>query len=761
MHRFAVVLLVLAIGFLARGATSPPALAAVSSEAAEFFEKKIRPVLADHCFQCHGPEKQKSGLRLDSRVAVLKGNDAGPVVAPGEPDKSRLVQAIRYNGEIKMPPKAKLPPEAIAALTEWVRQGAPWPETAKPGVRSLEELGKKHWAFQPVKKPPVPPTKNAAWMKSPVDAFILAKLEAQGMTPAPPADRATLLRRVTFDLIGLPPTPDEIDSFINDPAQDALANVVDRLLASPRYGERWGRFWLDVARYADSKGYVFTEERRYPFAYTYRDYVIRAFNQDLPYDRFLIEQIAADQLPLGDDKTPLAAMGFLTLGRRFLNNVHDIIDDRIDVVMRGTLGLTVACARCHDHKFDPIPTSDYYSLHGVFASSTEPKDLPALGTPVADDAKEAYEKELRQFEAAVAEFQEKHKEELQARNQQVQGQFNAIKGKIDKLNATHPGAPARGMVLIDGANPHNSHVLLRGNPGNLGLEVPRQFPAVLTGEKRKPFTHGSGRLELAEAIASKENPLTARVIVNRVWLYHFGAGLVRTPSNFGLQGAPPSHPELLDYLAWQLMEEGWSLKKLHRLILLSAAYQQSSDANDQFRERDPDNFYLSHMNRRRLDYESLRDSLLAVTGDIDFKMGGPSIDEFKEPFARRRSVYGYVDRQNLPGVLRVFDFASPDTHSPQRFTTTVPQQALFLMNSPFVVEQVKRLTARPDVQAEADPAKRIQILYRLLYGRPADEEETALGLRFLAAPQEENGHLSVWEKYVQVLLMTNNFGFVD
>ena len=503
MLRFALVMLVLVICFLARGASSPPAPAAVSPEAVEFFEKKVRPVMADHCFQCHGPDKQKSGLRLDSRAAVLKGNDAGPVVTPGEPEKSRLVQAIRYDDEIKMPPKAKLPPEAIAALTEWIRQGAPWPEGANASVRSLEALGKKHWAFQPVKNPPIPLPKNAKWVQTPVDAFILAKLEAQGMTPAPPADRATLLRRVTFDLIGLPPTPVEIDSFLSDAGPDAFATVVDRLLASPRYGERWGRYWLDIARYADSKGYVFTEERRYPFAYTYRDYVIRAFNQDLPYDRFLIEQIAADQLPLGDDKTPLSAMGFLTLGRRFLNNVHDIIDDRIDVVTRGTLGLTVACARCHDHKFDPIPTSDYYSLHGVFASSTEPKDLPALGTPVADDAKEAYEKELRQFEAAVAEFQEKHKEELQARNQQVQGQFNAIKGKIDKLNASHPGAPARGMVLFDAPNPHNSHVLLRGNPGNLGPEVPRQFPAVLTGEKRKPFSHGSGRLNWPRPLRRK------------------------------------------------------------------------------------------------------------------------------------------------------------------------------------------------------------------------------------------------------------------
>jgi hypothetical protein len=741
------------------GAAATPA--APPESGAEFFESKVRPVLVENCLQCHGPDKQKSGLRLDSRVALLKGTDAGPVVTPSNPDKSALVKAIGYGGAIKMPPKGKLPAEAIAALTEWVKMGAPWPENGSSANQSNDETWKKHWAFQPVKEPPIPAVKKRDWCQTPIDSFVLAKLEAQGMRPAAPADRATLLRRVTFNLTGLPPTIEELDAFLNDANADAFAKVVDRLMASPRYGERWGRYWLDVARYADSKGYVFTEERRYPFAYTYRDYVIEAFNEDLPYDRFLTEQIAADQLPLGDDKHALAAMGFLTLGRRFLNNIHDIIDDRIDVVCRGTLGLTVTCARCHDHKFDPIPTRDYYSLHGIFASSTEPKDLPVLGMPVPPAAKEAYDKEFERVQKEVAEFEGKHHDELQGKNQQVQGQFNAIKGKIDKLNATHPGAPARGMVLVDSPNPHNSHVLLRGNPGNLGPETPRQFLAVVAGDKRQPFTKGSGRLELAQEIASRENPLTARVMVNRIWLQHFGKGLVRTPSDFGLRSEPPTHPELLDYLATRFMANGWSIKKLHRLILLSSVYQQSSDGAYENYQRDPDNLYLSHQNRRRLDFESLRDSLLAVSGEIDLTMGGPSVDLFKQPFARRRAVYGYIDRQNLPGILRTFDFASPDTHSPQRFSTIVPQQALFLMNSNFAVEQVRKLAHRPDVEAQQDPAKQITYLYRLLYGRLPDDDELALGQRFLASADANESKLTAWERYVQVLLMANGFGYVD
>jgi hypothetical protein len=733
-----------------------------SPQAGEFFEAKVRPLLVDKCLTCHGSEKQRGGLRLDSREGLLKGGDKGPVVTAGDPEKSPMIHAVRYDGETKMPPKDRLPAEAVATLTTWVKMGLPYPEgvagkVVKSDDKAIAEVRKRHWSFQPVKKLEPPKVKNPAWLKTPVDAFILAKLEAKGFTPAKPADRRTLLRRVTFDLIGLPPTPEEVADFEADSSPGAFAKVVDRLLASPHYGERWGRHWLDVARYADTKGYVFEEERRYPFAYTYRDYVIRAFNEDLPYDQFLVQQLAADRLPLGEDKRPLAAMGYLTLGRRFLNNPHDIIDDRIDVVTRGLLGLTVTCARCHDHKFDPIPTKDYYSLYGVFASSLEPKDLPAVGMQEHTAAFEAFQNKLQVLEKELADYEEKHKEELKAKNQKIKRERQAIKNKIDHLKATDPAAPARAMVLEDAPTPQEPYVFLRGNPNNHGEAVSRQFLLVLTGDQRKPFHEGSGRLELAQAIANKDNSLTARVLVNRVWLHHFGAGLVRTPSDFGLRGEPPTHPELLDYLAARFLEEGWSIKKLHRLIVLSSAYQQSSETTPQIRELDPENRLLAHMNRQRLDFEEMRDALLFVGGKLDLSVGGPSVDITSQPFETRRTVYGFIDRQNLPGVFRTFDFASPDTSNPQRFTTTVPQQALFLMNSAFVEQQAQSLLKRADIVAQSETPAKIKRIYQLAFGRQPDADELALGEKFLEAAPGNKG----WEELAQVVLLANEFAFVD
>jgi len=730
-----------------------------SPQAVEFFESKVRPVLAENCFACHGPEKQKGGLRLDSRANLLKGAGGEPVVVLGDPDSSALIKAVRHDGDTKMPPKKKLSDPAIDALAAWVKMGAPWPEQAAKGASSVAEARAKHWAFQPIRKPLPPSVRRRDWAKTPLDLFVLAKLEEQGLEPAPPADRRTLIRRAALDLTGLPPAPDEVEAFVNDPAPDAWEKVIDRLLSSPPYGERWARHWLDVARYADTKGYVFQEERRYPFAYTYRDYVIRAFNDDLPYDQFVVQQIAADKLP-GDDKRPLAALGFLTLGRRFLNSTPDIIDDRLDVVMRGLQGMTVGCARCHDHKFDPIPMRDYYSLYGVFASSVEPKELPVLATPDPTPAYLAYEKERKALEQAVKDFEEKNKEELQKKNRKFFEERRELQNKVDKLRATHPGAPPQAMVLIDAVQPVEPVVFLRGNPNNHGPAVPRQFLEVLSPNARKPFTDGSGRLELARAIASKDNPLTARVMVNRVWLHHFGRGLVRTPGDFGLRGEPPTHPELLDYLARSFMEEGWSIKKLHKTILLSTTYQQSSEANAKPQAFDPDNRLLSHQNRQRLDFEALRDSLLWASGRLDTRLGGAPVEITTAPFSPRRSVYGFIDRQNLPGLFRTFDFASPDYSTPQRHSTTVPQQALFLMNAPFVVEQARALATRPDVTARAETGERIGYLYRLLYGRAPDAEEVALGRRFVESAGAEKA-LSSWEKYCQVLLLSNEFAFVD
>jgi len=858
-----------------------------TAEQIEFFEKKVRPVLAEKCFSCHGEKKQSAGLRLDTAAGTKAGADDGPVIVPGDPSKSRLIASVKREGDHAMPPKEPLAADAVAALAEWVKIGAPFPPDAPKATIDP----RKHWAYQPVKDAPVP----AGAGGNPIDAFIAAKLREKGLALANPADKRTLIRRASFDLLGLPPTAEQIEAIEKDMSPQAYEKLLDRLLASPHYGERWGRYWLDVARYADTKGYVFQEERNFPYAYTYRDYVVRSLNDDKPYDRFIVEQLAADRLPLGDDKRPLAAMGFLTLGRRFLNNTPDIIDDRIDVAMRGLQGMSMSCARCHDHKFDPIPIKDYYSLYGVFASSVEPKELPLIGEVVRTPEVIAFEKELEKREAeykaeaerrftnavnklktadSIAEhlravldakgldqpliatmlrerdlspfvfnrwrafltentrepspvftplvelravvgpdFETKApgvlkslktpaapavqkaladtkwksfratveavaKVIVESKNEAVFGakgpfaftiadadkiqnrldrdQLAALRKKIEAFKATSPAAPPRAHVLNDTPQPQEPVVFLRGNPGNRGPVVPRQFPEILSGAARKPFKDGSGRLELANAIASPDNPLTARVMVNRVWIGHFGQGLVRTPSDFGLRSDPPTHPELLDWLAKRFVEDGWSLKKLHKRIMLSAAYRQSSVGTARAAELDPDNKTLSHHNRKRHDFEAMRDSLLAASGQLDPTIGGRPVDLFKSPFTMRRSIYGLVDRSNLPGTFRVFDLASPDQHSPQRFQTTVPQQALFLLNSPFVVERSKALAAR----STGAGAEKVKSLYRYALGRDPTREETALALEFVAGPAAKSD-FSPWEQLAQALLLCNEFAFVD
>lgn len=805
----------------------PPKPTAGNAQDAEFFETKVRPVLFEKCFACHGKASQQGGLRLDSLAAIMKGGGSGvPTVVPGEPDKSNLVKAIHYDGALKMPPSGKLKPEEIAALTEWIKRGAHWPGEAAPAPGAASTTAddqKNHWSFKPFKRAPLPAVKYTAWCKTPVDRFILAKLEAKGLKPAPYADRRTLIRRANFDLLGVPPTPAEVDAFVNDTSPNAWAKVVDRLLADPRYGERWARHWLDVARYADNKGYVFTEDKEYHYAYTYRDYVVKAFNTDIPYDRFIKEQLAADRLQQGDDRSSLAAMGFLTLGRRFLNNQPDIIDDRIDVTCRGLMGLTVGCARCHNHKFDPIPNKDYYSLYGVFASSYEPNP-PVVISPKS--VAEPYEKQNAQVVAKqnevnnlilaqIAGMRTKVKASpsavspeatkvLQALREHTLPDGNQYKklepgfeptaiasikeinAKIAELKKTMPPTPEFGMAMLDSDKPFDPYVFVRGNPGNHGDSVPRQFLAILAGPDRKPFTQGSGRLELAEAIASPTNPLTARVLVNRVWLNHFGYGIVRTPSDFGMRGEAPSHPELLDWLASEFVAPegmgdanamGWSIKRLHRLILLSSAWQQSSEGDPHKALADPENRLLSHQNRQRLDLEAMRDSLLAVAGNMDTKMGGPAVELTTAPYTHRRTLYGYIDRANLQNFYRSFDFASPDASSAQRYHTTVPQQALYMMNSPFVVEEAKALLQRPEVAACTDDPQRIRVLYRLLYQRLPAQDEVAAGMNFLKAISEirpsetalislpgkgaRPAKLSPWEEYAQTLLMTNEFNFAD
>jgi hypothetical protein len=831
----------------------------LSAEQVEFFEKKIRPIFVERCYKCHSAaaEKVKGGLLLDSREGLLKGGDSGPAIVPGEPEKSVLIKALRQTDELRMPMKEKLPDDQIADFVAWVKMGAPDPRitssapaAAHPAAPSLAEA-RKFWAFQPPRET-LPPIVRAAWCRTPIDNFILAKLEEKKMAPAPEADKRTLLRRVTLDLTGLPPSPEEAESFQKDEAPDAFEKAVDRLLASPRYGERWGRHWLDVARYADTKEWVVDEERRLPYPYTYRDWVIKAINDDVPYDRFLTLQIAADRVVKGDDKSDLAALGFLTVGRSFLNRQPDIIDDRIDVISRGLLGLTVTCARCHDHKYDPIPTKDYYSLYGVLASSGVPKELPLLGAPRMSPEYAAYLKELGARDAEISKFKEMRRVEISATFRTAaqisayllaaheskgkpdeeakaaglnaailkrwivwlatnppdlavwrafatgpveelsehlsgapsalalafaeppgslreaadrygriltedafkplltaaefpssipiaeidgfltgddRGKLKGLRRKVEELHH-HAGAPPRAMTLEESATPHAPRVFVRGNPGLPGDEVPRQFLAILSPDDRKPYKDG-GRLELAKAIASAENPLTARVFVNRVWTQHFGAGLVRTPSNFGVRGDAPTHPELLDWLARAFVADGWSMKRLHRMIVLSSAYRQSTRDHPEYRKADPLNLLLWHQNRRRLDLESMRDSLLAVSGTLDLTMGGRSVELSTAPFSARRTVYGHIDRLNLSNLYKTFDFAIPDMHSPQRFVTTIPQQALFMMNSPFIMEQAGLLAGQSDVQREDKPEKRVQAIYRRVLGRNATAKEIALGVTYV------------------------------
>jgi cytochrome c553 len=715
VRRLVLAALALLLATARAGADAP---APEAPEGIEFFEKQVRPLFVQHCLECHG-NKQKGGLQLTSRAALLKGGDSGPAIVPTQPEQSLLVKALRHGDELQMPPEEPLSPVAVQAVSTWIEMGAPWPaEAGASAAGQGPPAWKSHWAFQPVRKAELPAVKDATWARTPLDRFILARLESAGLSPSPPADRRTLLRRASFDLTGLPPLAADVDALVADRSSSAFEQHARRLLASLHFGERWARHWLDVARYADTKGYVFTADRNYPNAFRYRDWVVRSFNEDLPYDQFLIQQIAADRLPTADDKQTLAAMGFLTVGRRFLNNPHDIIDDRLDVLIRGTMALTVTCARCHDHKFDPIPIEDYYSLYGVLASSLEPAE------------------------------------------------------------------PADLMTLADAPQPVMPHVFIRGNPGNRGAAVPRQFLALLAGDNRQPFGSGSGRLELAQAIAAGDNPLTARVIVNRVWAHYFEQPLVKTPSDFGMRSEPPTHPALLDYLAAYLVEHNWSLKALHQLILDSATYQQSSADRAECRRVDPENRLLWRMNRKRLDFEALRDGLLAAAGQLEPGLGGPAVDLTRTPWTGRRTIYGLIDRQNLPNLFRTFDFASPDTHSPQRFTTTVPQQALYLMNSPFVRDQVRALAERAASSA-GDERQRIEQLYRLTLARSPSDQELSLGLAFLAprpaaappraseaaasaavpaAPGGESAggeSMSSWEQYVQVVLLSNEFVFVD
>jgi mono/diheme cytochrome c family protein len=769
----------------------------------EFFEAKVRPVLVAHCLECHGTAKPKAGLRLDGRDSMLKGGDAGPVVVPGKPEESALIEAIRYEGAVHMPPKGKLKGEEIAALTAWIKRGAPWPAArrgvaavsaaSKPGAGPggsdahpavITEQARSFWSFQPVGNPEPSPVRDEAWASSPIDRFILAKLEASGLAPSPPAEKATLLRRVTFDLIGLPPTPEETEAFLHDETPAAFERVVDRLLASPHYGERWGRYWLDVARYGEDQAHSF-QPRLYPHGYRYRDWTIRSLNRDVPYDRFILEQIAGDLLDgAGSEADRLerrAALGFFACGPVYYGdrNKHDQYADRIDTVSRGFLGLTVACARCHDHKYDPIPTTDYYALEGVFAS-TDYIEVPAApkeqiaAYDKAQAAIAARDKAITAFVKAEAERLKKKvaTDELKQFERMLPAEsrtkVKALRAEVDELKKKAPPKYPVIHSLADSSRPADMPVLIRGNEKTPGAKVSRRFLSVLGGD-RSTFHQGSGRLELARAIASSSNPLTARVMVNRVWQHHFGRGLVGSASNFGALGERPSHPELLDWLARRFVASGWSLKTLHREILLSSVYQQSSRFDSQGFARDPGNTLLWRMNRRRLDVEAWRDAMLAVAGRLDRTMAGPSLS-LDAAGNRRRTAYAAVSRHDLSWMLRLFDFPDPNITSGGRVETTVPLQQLFVLNSELMVDSARAVAAHVAAAAKSksDAAVQIRRVYVLLYGRAATQRELELGQAYLEAAEPETpgaararSDMGTWDRYAQALLASNEFLFVD
>jgi hypothetical protein len=866
----------------------------VADEGEEFFERIVRPLLVEQCSRCHGAQKQNGGLRIDSRAALLTGGDSGPAVVPGRPDQSLIVQAVIRSEDLAMPPDKPLLKHQVDGLKQWIAGGAIWPAGTGRLQTMTDSSATDHWSFKSVQKPLVPEHEDD-WGINEIDAFVRRSLRANELKPAATADRRTLLRRAGYALTGLPPSTEALTEFLQDQQADAWPRAVDRMLDSQHYGEHWARHWLDVARYSDTKGYVYArEERFWVHAWAYRDWVIESLNADLPYDRFLLLQLAADQV---DDRVEgdLAAMGFLTLGRRFLGLQDDIIDDRIDVVCRGTMGLTVSCARCHDHKYDPIPTTDYYALYGVFDSCAEelvPLSAVAADQTFADELSKRLEalssnrrkrcdEASAQIRARLGEYlfaqTELHKyppagfdqvivaADLHPRivsewqswlydserrgepvfrawhefhrlppesfaqsaamvtqrlatlpaselNPLVAAAFTAAPSSFGEVverytklltEADAAGAPSDAdqqqirqvlygagspcvvpdehisnvellfpsavvnelwtqqnavdrwiidaktrtpyaLTLQDRAVAANPRVFRRGNPATPGAPVDRRFLSLLADESPVPFAVGSGRRELADAIIDPANPLTARVIVNRVWMHLFGQGLVLTPSDFGLRAEQPSHPELLDWLAAWLVEHDWSIKKLQRLILASAVYQQAVEGRDagtiaRAQRIDPANRLLWHMTPHRLTFEEFRDSLLQASGELDSEMAGKPFDLFKDN-SHRRSIYGLIDRQFLPGTLRTFDFASPELHVANRTETTVPQQALFLMNHQMVLKQARVLVEAATLPEE--PALRVRHLFQRVLQRDPTAAETVEAMELVALADEVSSEMA-------------------
>jgi len=796
-----------------------------------FFESKVRPLLVEQCFKCHSlnQKKHKGGLEVDSLAALLKGGESGPALVPGNPEKSRIIEAVKYtNSDMQMPPKSRLSEAQVADLVQWVRIGAPWPAGAPAGTSVAQADPEKmkrmldHWAFKKVQAQTPPKTANTAWPKSPLDSFILAKLEDGKIEPAPFADKRTLIRRATFDLTGLPPTPDEVAAFLKDESPDAFAKRVDRLLASPHYGEHWGRHWLDVARYADSNG--MDENHAYGNAFRYRDYVVAALNADKPYDQFVREQIAGDLLPAEGNSAETVqrqiATGFLALGPKVLAEPDpmkmemDIIDEQLDTLGRSFMGLTLGCARCHDHKFDPMPTADYYSLAAILKCTKTMENFKKvarwyerpLGTAQEIAAREALDKAIKAKKGEIDKF-------IKSSNEQV---LDALHVKVGRGPVALPKKPEsnytpentaklrvlreemgaleksrvpvlEAMGATEGTISNTIRINIRGNPQVLGAEVPRRFPRVFAGENQRPIEGKiSGRLQLAQWLTAPDHPLTARVMSNRIWRWHFGKGIVGSPDNFGLIGETPSHPELLDWLSTQFVENGWSIKKMHRLIMLSSTYQMSFARNEKAETVDPENRLHWRFDRRRLQAEMLRDSFLSISGALDGAIGGTVFDNKNRDYVKeepasggkwydhtRRSIYIPVIRNSVYDVLQAFDFPDPNVMNGDRNSTTVAPQALFMMNGKLLLDQASKMAQSLLKRKEFDAAARVTAAYELALSRPPSQSEITRALAFVQRYSDELSkkpaqgenktplEVRAWQGLCQVLLASNEFVYID
>ena len=766
-------------------------LVSAQSPQLDHFERKIRPVLIEHCEACHSSslDEPMGGLRLDSRDALRQGGQSGPAVVPGQPEQSLLLNALTYkDANLKMPPTGKLPEKVIADFRKWIADGAEDPRTTRPaettssktkeeGPGTPIEEGRKWWAFQPLTRRPAPPTSNPDWTERKIDSFILAKLDENYLQPSPPADPRTLIRRAFFDLTGLPPSYAQVEAFAADPSPEAYAALIDTLLDSPRYGERWGRHWLDVARWAEDHPTSESTNRPHTYAWRYRDWVIEAFNRDIPYDRFIRMQFAADLLP-GFKPADMRALGYIgnapmyhkdpRLSRDVIETLaSDDWDERVDAVSRGLMGLTVACARCHDHKFDPITNKDYYALAGVFASTWLVKRPIVAMDPAAADKLVWDHERLYRIKGMVGNLKE-----LDTIAPELHPKVSAMTEEVENLEAelAKDATPLTHAVVdcgvwIDGSTPtvtwidlrpgqpRDLPIFIRGNVANPGNIVPRRFLTVLSKGAPEPFRQGSGRLELADKIVHDAAPLTARVWVNRVWGWHLGQHLVRTPSDFGTQGQRPTHPDLLDDLAARFVENGWSFKWLHREIMLSAAYRQASRHIETAAKADPTNRWLWRYAPRRLDIESWRDAVLYVSGELNLAMGGPS-DPVDTECEARRTVYSKISRGRPHAIFQLYDYPDATQHTPQRQITTTPLQQLFVLNSAWFNYQAKSLAQR--VHHIKNARQKIRALYQDTLLRNPTPQELDQAITFLQSREAALGY-PPWPEYTQALLSTNEF----